>query len=87
MSYKIKYTKQAAKDFERIKKSPLKKKALQILQVLETNPFKQPYEKLSNNLQGYYSRRLNIQHRIVYEVREDEKFIAVLSMWSHYENV
>jgi len=71
MSYKIKLTKQALKDYEKIKKSPLSKKVKAILQTLEDNPYKLPYEKLSGDFgNNTYSRRINIRHRIVYELEK-----------------
>lgn len=87
MNYKIKFTKQAIKDFEKVKKSTLKKNALRILTVLEDTPLQPPYEKLKDNLSHCYSRRLNQQHRIVYEIREEEKTIVILRMWTHYEHM
>ena len=85
MSYKIKFSKRGAKDYETVKKSPLKNNALKIFSTLEINPYKPPVEKLKDNLQGVYSRRLNRQHRIVYEIHEKEKIITILAMWTHYE--
>ncbi|MCL2375104.1 MAG: Txe/YoeB family addiction module toxin [Firmicutes bacterium] len=85
MNYKIKFSNRGEKDFALVKKSPLKKKAFEILQVLEVDPYKKPCEKLQGNLQGSFSKRLNLQHRIVYEVRESEKIVNITAMWTHYE--
>ena len=85
--YKIVFTKKAAKDAPLLKAAGLKQKAMYILNILETNPFQNPpsYEKLKGDLTGAYSRRLNIQHRIVYQVLEEEKIVKILRMWTHYE--
>lgn len=85
--YKILYTKQAKKDARKLAESNLKNKALEILKILEENPFEDypPYEKLIGDLTGAFSRRINIQHRIVYQVLEKEKIVKVLRMWTHYE--
>ncbi|MDR3002248.1 MAG: Txe/YoeB family addiction module toxin [Fibromonadaceae bacterium] len=87
MSYKILYTNQAAKDSEKIKKSYLYEKAKEYIALIKENPYKKPppYEKLQGDLNGAYSRRLNVQHRLVYEVLEQEKIIKILAMWGHYE--
>ncbi len=84
MSYRILFTKQAAKDLETIAKSSLKSKAARLLQVLENDPFELPYEKLVGDLSGAFSRRINVQHRLVYRVDEDAKTVVVLRMWTHY---
>lgn len=86
MSYKIVFTKQAKKDYERIVASPYKQKALRLLKVLKETPMQPPYEKLVDQERAY-SRRINIQHRLVYEVFEEEQTIKILAMWTHYENV
>ncbi len=87
MSYKVVYSNQALKDAKKLKKNNLKDKALTILKILENDPFQTPprYESLIGDLKGCYSRRINIQHRIVYEVFEEEKVVRVLRMWTHYE--
>lgn len=87
MGYKIILTKRAQKDAAKIELAGLKSKALSILAQMKENPFVNPppYEKLIGDLAGMYSRRVNIQHRLVYAVHEDTKIIRVLSMWSHYE--
>ena len=85
MSYKVKFSIQGRKDLEIVKKSPLRKKAFQILEELEVNPYKPKCEKLAGNLLGKYSKRLNIQHRIVYIVHEPEKIVVITAMWAHYD--
>ena len=87
MSYKILYTKDAVKDIDKLKSAGLDKKTKLLIENLKENPFKNPppYEKLLGNLEGLYSRRINIKHRLVYEVFEDSKSVKIISMWSHYE--
>jgi toxin YoeB len=85
VNWQVILSKQAAKDAKRLSNSGLKDKAQEILAVLQENPFEPPYEKLLGNLRGYYSRRINIQHRIVYEVIEEEQTVRILRMWTHYE--
>ena len=89
MSYKIKYTKRAVKYIPNIKQAKLDIKLKKLLDIIKENPFQNPppYEKLLGDLKDYYSRRINYQHRLVYEVYEEEKQIKILSIWSHYENV
>jgi len=86
-SWQLLYTKAAQKDAKNLTAAGLKDKTLQLLQVLAENPFQNPppYEKLVGDLTGAYSRRINIQHRLVYQVLEAEKIVKVLRMWSHYE--
>lgn len=87
MNYKVVFSKQAAKDAKKIAQAGLKEKTIFLLSVLEDDPFKSPppFEKLLGNLSGFYSRRINIQHRLVYEVFEHIKTVRVLRMWTHYE--
>ena len=87
MSWAIVFTKHAQKDAPKLASAGLKAKAQELLAVLKDNPFQnpQPYEKLVGDLSGAYSRRINIQHRLVYEVLTDEHTVKVLRMWSHYE--
>jgi toxin YoeB len=87
VNYKVVFSRQAAKDAKKIAQAGLKDKTIFLLSILEENPFKSPppYEKLMGNLSGFYSRRINIQHRLVYEVFEDTKTVRVLRMWTHYE--
>ena len=85
--FKLLYTKQAKKDAKKLCESNLKKKAQEILKIIEEDPFQDypPYEKLIGDLTGAFSRRINIQHRIVYQVYEEEKVVKVIRMWTHYE--
>jgi Txe/YoeB family toxin of toxin-antitoxin system len=86
VKYKILYSKTALKDAKKLSSAHLSKRAKETISILETNPFQNPppYEKLAGNLNGSYSRRINIQHRIVYQVREEDKVIRISRMWSHY---
>lgn len=87
MTWRLVFTKQAQKDAQRLKAANLKNQTEKLLDVLRQNPFQNPpaYEKLLGDLSGAYSRRINIQHRLVYQVLEDEKTVKVLRMWTHYE--
>lgn len=87
MSWTVVFTKQAKKDAKKLSASGLKSKAEAIIQILRENPYQVPpsYEKLVGDLAGAYSRRINIQHRIVYQILEDEKTVKVIRMWTHYE--
>ena len=81
------YTKEAEKDSKKLKQAGLKEKAESVMRVIERNPFQNPppFEKLVGDLQGLYSRRISIQHRLVYQVLQDEQAVKVLRMWTHYE--
>ncbi|QQS55541.1 MAG: Txe/YoeB family addiction module toxin [Candidatus Competibacteraceae bacterium] len=87
MSWKIVFTKHAQKDAKKLASSGLKTKAQSLLTLLESNPYQNPppFEKLVGDLSGAYSRRINIQHRIVYQVLENERVVKILRMWTHYE--
>ena len=87
MSWQVVFTKQAQKDARNLSSAGLKEKAQLLLAVLAENPFQTPppYEKLVGDLAGAYSRRINIQHRLVYQVIEEERTVKVLRMWTHYE--
>ena len=87
MTWKLVYTKQAKKDAKKLADSGLKPKAEELLEIRQNNPFQNPppYEKLVGDLTGAYSRRINIQHRLVYEIIESETTIKILRMWTHYE--
>jgi len=87
VKWKLIYTKKAQKDARKLAQSGLKKKASILLDILALNPFSTPpsYEKLVGDLTGAYSRRINIQHRMVYQVYESEKIVKVIRMWTHYE--
>ena len=86
-AWKLVYTSHAQKDAKKIAASGLKEKTQSLLDILASNPFQNPppYEKLVGDLTGAYSRRINIQHRLVYQVLETEKTVKVLRMWTHYE--
>lgn len=87
MSWEVVYSKNAIKDAKKISKSGLKSKVIALLNIIKENPFTNPphYEKLVGDLKGLYSRRINLQHRLIYEVFEDKKIIRILKMWTHYE--
>lgn len=87
MTWKLVYTKQAQKDAKKLASSGLKPKAEELLALIAEDPYRKPppFEKLVGDLEGAYSRRINIQHRLVYQVLEDEKVVKVLRLWSHYE--
>ena len=87
MNYKLVYTKLAQKDAKKIKSAGLKEKVIELLEIIKINPFQNqpPYEKLIGDLNGAYSRRINIQHRLVYQVLKKEKIIKIIRMWTHYE--
>ena len=87
MSWRLFYTKQAQKDAKRLAATGLKQKASALLKVIEENPFQNPppYEKLLGDLAGATSRRINIQHRLVYQVLKNERIVKVLRLWTHYE--
>ena len=87
MTWRVVFAKQAQKDARKLSSSGLKEKAQLLLAVLAENPFQTPppYEKLVGDLTGAYSRRINIQHRLVYQVLESEHTVKVLLMWTHYE--
>ena len=81
------YTKQAQKDSKKLRSAGLKTKAEDLLRILEENPYQNPppYEKLVGDLAGAYSRRINIQHRLVYQILDDLRVVKVIRMWTHYE--
>ena len=85
--WQIVLTRQAAKDAKKLVSVGLWDKAKRLLEILAKNPYQNPppYEKLVGDLSGYYSRRINIQHRLVYQVLQEEGVVKVLRMWSHYE--
>lgn len=86
-NYKLVYTKQAKKDARKAASSGLKSKIEDLLEIIKENPLEEypPYEKLAGNLEGAFSRRINIQHRLVYQVYEKEKIVKVIRMWTHYD--
>ncbi len=85
--WKLVYTKQAQKDAKKLSSSGLKSKALEVLKILENDPFQNPppFEKLTGDLSGAFSRRINIQHRVVYQIIQDKKVVKIIRMWTHYE--
>lgn len=87
MTWKLVYTKQAQKDAKKLASSGLKQKAQELLVLISEDPYRKPppFEKLIGDLAGAYSRRINIQHRLVCQVLEDERVVKVLRLWSHYE--
>ncbi|MEO6183493.1 MAG: Txe/YoeB family addiction module toxin [Verrucomicrobiota bacterium] len=87
MNWSLVYTKQAQKDARKIASSNLKSQAQRLLDIIAKNPFQNPppYEKLIGDLAGAYSRRINIHHRLVYQVYDAEHTIKVIRMWTHYE--
>ena len=85
--YTIVYTSKAAADTPKLKAAKLDKKAKALIEVIRSNPYQTPppYEKLVGDLQGAYSRRINIKHRLVYEILEEERTVKIISLWTHYE--
>ena len=85
--YKIEYHKKAIKDIDKLKQNNLVKKAKALIEVIKNNPFQNPplMKNYYGDLKDLYSRRINIQHRLIYEVLEKEQTVRILSMWSHYE--
>ena len=85
--WQVVFTEQAQKDARRLASAGLRPKAEQLLALLANDPFQRPppFEKLLGDLRGAYSRRINIQHRLVYQVLKDERIVKVLRMWTHYE--
>ena len=87
MTWEIVFTKQAQKDAKKLASSGLKNKAKKLLDIIQKDPYQNPppYENLVGDLSGAYSRRINIQHRLVYQIYEKEKVIKVIRLWTHYE--
>ena len=87
VSWRLVFTKQAQKDAKKLSASGLRDKAEQLLLVLKNNPYQTPppFEKLVGDLSGAYSRRINIQHRLIYQVLEEEQTVKVLRLWTHYD--
>lgn len=85
--YKIVYEKRALKAIPALKAAKLDGKVRKLIDIIRINPFQNPppYEQLVGELKGFYSRRINIQHRLVYQIYEEEKVIKIVSMWTHYE--
>ena len=87
MSYRLVFTGQSQRDAKKISRAGLKKNVIKLLTILEENPYQSPprYEKLLGDLEGAFSRRINIQHRLVYQILEEEKIVKVIRMWTHNE--
>ena len=87
--YKIEFHKRVIKDIAKLKENKLEVKTKRLIGLVKNNPFQNPppYEKLTGDLKGLYSRRINIQHRLVYKVNEQENKVQILSMWTHYQNM
>lgn len=87
MRWRLVFTRQAQKDAQKLAASGLKEKAQYLLEILAEDPYRSPprFEKLVGDLAGAYSRRINIQHRLVYQVLDDEHIVKVIRMWTHYE--
>jgi len=87
VEWKIVYTRQAQRDARKIAAAGLRPKAEKLLEVLSRNPYQTPptFEKLVGDLAGAYSRRINIQHRLVYQILEEERIVKVIRMWTHYD--
>lgn len=87
MNWRLVFTKQAQKDAKKIAQSGLKVQTLKLLEILQNDPYEKqpPYEKLVGDLTGAFSRRINIQHRLIYQVLDDVRTVKVIRMWTHYE--
>lgn len=87
MSYRLAFSTRARRDAKKLARSGLREGAEALIVVIQSDPYQNPppYEKLVGDLKGCYSRRINIQHRLIYEVLEEERTVRVLSMWTHYE--
>lgn len=87
VEYRIVYTKKSTQDIPKLKSVKLDGKAKALIELLRFNPYQNPppYEKLKGDLEGTCSRRINIKHRLVYQVFEEERFVKIISMWTHYE--
>lgn len=85
--YKLYFTKQAQKDAKKIKRTGLQKNVEALFEIIKTNPYQNPppYEKLVGDLSGVYSRRINIQHRLIYQIYEKENAVKIIRLWTHYE--
>jgi Txe/YoeB family toxin of toxin-antitoxin system len=86
VNWRLVFTKQAQKDAKKIAQSGLKTQAIKLLEILQNNPYQNPppYEKLVGDLTGAFSRRINIQHRLIYQILDDIKTVKVIRMWTHY---
>ena len=84
MVWTIKFSRNALKDAKKLRSANLTSNVNQLIEILKQNPYQPPYEKLLGNLQGYYSRRINIKHRLFYSIDEENKIIKIVSVWTHY---
>ena len=82
--YKVIIHKDAIKDLEKLKQAKLTEKTKQLIESLKENPYCKPVEKLKGNIKGFFSKRINLHHRLVYSVNEEKKEVSIVSMWSHY---
>jgi Txe/YoeB family toxin of toxin-antitoxin system len=82
----IKYEKRVQKDLDKLKQANLLQNVRKLIKLLEIDPFAPPFEKLTGDLNGLFSRRINLKHRLLYKILKKERIIMVVSMWSHYEN-
>ncbi|TYQ30205.1 Txe/YoeB family addiction module toxin [Pseudanabaena sp. UWO310] len=85
MDWKIEFSRNVIKDAQKLKSANLESNLKSLLEILKQNPYEPPYEKLSGNLKGYFSRRINIKHRLVYAVNDENRTTRFVSVWSHYE--
>lgn len=85
MVWTIEFSRNSLKDAKKLKDANLQENVRQLVEILKQNPYQPPYEKLLGNLKGYYSRRINIKHRLIYSVDDVTKTIRIVSVWSHYE--
>jgi Txe/YoeB family toxin of toxin-antitoxin system len=87
VAWRLVYTRQALKDAKKLAAAGLKERAIKLLEILERNPFQTPppFEKLTGDLAGAFSRRINVQHRLVYQVLDKEKIVKIIRLWTHYE--
>ena len=85
MKWSVVLSRQARKDVKKITNAGLEKRTKKLLDILQRDPYQPPYEKLRGDLKDYYSRRITIQHRLVYQIIDDSRTIKILRMWSHYE--
>jgi Txe/YoeB family toxin of toxin-antitoxin system len=85
MEWKIEFSRNAVKDAKKLKAANLEENVKHLINILKKNPYEPPYEELSGNLKDYYSRRINIKHRLVYSIDDEKRIIKVISVWSHYE--
>lgn len=83
--WKIEFSRKTLKDTQKLRSAGLSNRVKELVEIIKSNPYQPPYEKLTGNLKGYYSRRINIKHRLVYSIDNEEKIVRVVSVWTHYE--